>query len=165
MSDTAYARFNSVSRDCASKAPGPSLATGMSRDPANVGGEHEEVAELLENTDRWKAAGALETTSLTASAAIFDDKHTGTAPGAGRPDCDCLGSPNSSLSLVASSDMRPAALASLPDGAAGSSFDPGPCVGALLANSSMAFLSLAFTATSEKRTQVSSSSDISNHQQ
>jgi hypothetical protein len=73
---------------------------------------------------------------------------------------------NSSPTVPSLSVVRPAALDSLPDSAAGSSFDPGPCVGALLANSSMAFLSLAFTATSEKRTQapLSSSSDISNFQ-
>jgi len=85
-----------LSRACASKAPGPSLATGMSSDPANVGGEHEEVAqdplEKLEGT-----GGNVETTSLTAvGAKSFDErKHSGTAPGASGPEREVFGAPNS----------------------------------------------------------------------
>ena len=76
--------------------PGPSLATGMSSDSANVGGDHEEVVGLSENTDiDKKAATAFEPTSLIARVAIDERKRTGTAPGASGPERDIFGAPNS----------------------------------------------------------------------
>lgn len=89
------------SRACASQAPGPSLATGMSRDPANAGGEHEEVAHspcnFIEGND------GIETTSLTVvEANRIDEEHSGTAPGASGPERDIFGA----LNFAAANNFR-----------------------------------------------------------
>jgi hypothetical protein len=88
---------NSNSRTCASQAPGPSLATGMSSDSANEGGEHEEVAKL--SLDLIENVGGIETTSLTAACVNVDErKRSGTDPAVRGPEHDIFGATNSELS-------------------------------------------------------------------
>jgi hypothetical protein len=80
------------------QAPGPSLATGMSGDPANAGGEHEEVAKLSHSHSALGSGSVFETTSLVADAAKLDEiEHSGTAPGACGPERDIFGAANSEL--------------------------------------------------------------------
>lgn len=64
------------SRACASQAPGPSLATGMSRDPANAGGEHEAVIHTSLSFEEF-------------------DPGTGTSPGACGSERERVGATNS----------------------------------------------------------------------
>lgn len=98
-------------RNGASQAPGPSLATGMSGDSANAGGEHEEVTPLSFGT-RGKSA-VCESTSLIAADLNVEKCRTGTGPGASGPERDIFGALKSACASLegcpsrSSSEVRP----------------------------------------------------------
>lgn len=73
---------------------GPSLATGMSGDPANAGGDHEAVTTLpMAETE---VGVAIKPTSLAAMAEYIENIcRTGTGPGTSGPERDFIGATNS----------------------------------------------------------------------